>query len=323
MTTSFLGSQCSHDVFQLVSWALKHAWYGLKEGAASPHLQTPCSHDGCTLCTASKNSEGVGGGAAPPHLQTQCSHDVFQLVSWALKHAWYGLKEGAASPHLQTPCSHDGCTLCTATKNSEGVGGGAQPPPHLQTQCSHDVFQLVSWALKHAWYGLKEGAASPHLQTPCSHDGCTLCTASKNSEGLGGSQPPPICKHNAHTMFFQLVSWALKHAWYGLKEAGGVGGAAPPICKHPAHMISWALKHALHGLKKSRGVGGAQPPHLQTQCPHDVFSTIVSGALKHAWHSLTEARGVGGGQPPPTLQTPCSHDGCQQVSWALKHALHA
>ena len=105
---------------------------------------------------------------AAPHLQTQCSHDVLQLVSWALKHAWYGLKEagrvGGRSPP-PPPCKHPAhmmgvnkflglcSTLCTAQKKTRGGvggwgGGGGGAAPHII--CTHDVFQLVSSALKHA-----------------------------------------------------------------------------------------------------------------------------------------------------------------------------
>ena len=127
-----LQTPCSHDGFQLLSCALAEKKRGGVGGgrsppphlqcsqrcfcstsflgfearlAAPPHVQTPCSHDGCQQVSwalkralhglkkkkkKKKKKRGGGGGAQPPHLQTQCSHDAFQLVSWALKHAWYG-----------------------------------------------------------------------------------------------------------------------------------------------------------------------------------------------------------------------------------------
>ena len=56
-----------------------------------------------------------------------------------------------------------------------------------------------------------------------------------------------------------FVSWALKHAWYGLKEAGGVGGGgggggrSPPTCKH---LLGFEARSARLPKKKERGGWG-------------------------------------------------------------------
>ena len=130
-----LQTPCSHDGCQQVSWALKHALHGLKQ-----LLITRCfspSFLGCEarLVRLKRSGGGWGGGpqpAAPPPPPPN-------KFLWALKHALHGLKKSGGVG---------------------GGGGGAQPPPfNLQTQCSHDVSQLVSWALKHAWYGLKDKEA--------------------------------------------------------------------------------------------------------------------------------------------------------------------
>ena len=37
-----------------------------------------------------------------------------------------------------------------------------------------------------------------------------------------------------------FVSWALKHAWRGLKEAGGLGGGGGGGGAHPPHLLGGA-----------------------------------------------------------------------------------
>ena len=75
------------------------------------------------------------------------------------------------------------------------------------------------------------------------------CEKKNNAAGgLGGAQPPPICKHTARTTGFNKILL---------------------FCS----MLCTAKN------KQRGGWGGRSPPHLQTQCSYDGFQQEAAGEL--------------------------------------------
>ena len=103
----------------------------------------------------------------------------------------------------------------------------------------------------------------------------------KKRGGLGGAQPPPICKHDACVMGFDRSyaicleksgmmgfnpSYALKKP-ARLQEAGALGGgrSPPPMCKHNARMMAFNRSYVLKFTSTAKkggevGGGGRSPP---------------------------------------------------------------